>query len=58
MFLKSYLLKRGFLDGLHGLVLAVLHANAAFLKRAKLWDLRRASRPAPQPDAPAVTPPR
>ena len=58
VFLKSYLLKRGFLDGIHGLVLAVLHANAAFLKRAKLWDLRRASRPAPQPDAPAVTPPR
>jgi len=44
VFLKAYFLKRGFLDGLHGLVLAVLHANAAFLKRAKLWDLHRAAR--------------
>lgn len=42
--LKSFLLKRGFLDGAHGLVLAVLHANAAFLKQAKLWDLHRAAR--------------
>jgi hypothetical protein len=41
---KAYLLKRGFLDGLHGLVLAVLHANAAFLKQVKLWDLHRAAR--------------
>jgi hypothetical protein len=57
--LKAYLLKRGFLDGLHGAILAVLHANAAFLKQAKLWDLHRAARaeveqralaPAPSPD--------
>jgi glycosyltransferase involved in cell wall biosynthesis len=41
---KAYVLKRGFLDGLHGLVLAVLHANAAFLKQVKLWDLHRATR--------------
>jgi glycosyltransferase involved in cell wall biosynthesis len=58
VFLKSYLLKRGFLDGLHGLVLAILHANAAFLKKAKLWHLHRAARAAPSPDAPAATPPR
>lgn len=42
--LKSYLLKRGFLDGRHGLVLAALHASAAFAKHAKLWDLHRAAR--------------
>ncbi len=42
--LKAYVLKLGFLDGLHGLVLAALHANAAFLKQAKLWDLDRAAR--------------
>jgi glycosyltransferase involved in cell wall biosynthesis len=41
---KAYVLKRGFLDGLDGLVLAVLHANAAFLKQVKLWDLHRAAR--------------
>jgi glycosyltransferase involved in cell wall biosynthesis len=40
-FLKSYLLKRGFLDGRHGLVLAALHAHGTFLKHAKLWDLHR-----------------
>ena len=40
------LLRRGFLDGLHGLVLAALHANGTFLKYAKLWDLHRAARAA------------
>jgi glycosyltransferase involved in cell wall biosynthesis len=44
--LKSFLLKRGFLDGAHGLVLAIMHASAAFLKHAKLWDLHRAARAA------------
>jgi glycosyltransferase involved in cell wall biosynthesis len=46
VFLKSYLLKRGFLDGAHGLVLSAMHASAAFLKHAKLWDLHRAARAA------------
>jgi len=41
VFVKSYFLKRGFLDGLHGLVLSVLHAHGAFLKHVKLWDLHR-----------------
>ncbi len=54
VFLKAYLQKRGFLDGLHGLVLAVLHTHAAFLKNAKLWDLRRAARAA---DAVRAAPP-
>jgi len=43
VFLKAYLLRRGFLDGLHGLVLSVLHAHGAFLKYVKLWDLHRRS---------------
>jgi glycosyltransferase involved in cell wall biosynthesis len=54
VFLKAYLLRRGLLDGLHGLVLAVLHANATFLKKAKLWDLHRASRAAVDPGSPAA----
>jgi glycosyltransferase involved in cell wall biosynthesis len=41
-FLRAYVLKRGFLDGLHGFVLAALHAHGTLLKHAKLWDLRRA----------------
>ncbi len=40
-FLRAYVLKLGFLDGRHGLVLALLHAQGTFLKHAKLWDLRR-----------------
>jgi glycosyltransferase involved in cell wall biosynthesis len=52
---KAYLLRLGFLDGRHGLVLAVLHANAAFLKAVKLWDLDRASR-AGQAELPAASP--
>lgn len=43
---KALLLKRGLLDGAHGLVLAAMHASAAFLKHAKLWDLHRAARAA------------
>ncbi len=45
-FVRSYVVKRGFLDGLHGLLLAALHAHATFLKHVKLWDLHR--------DAPAA----
>jgi glycosyltransferase involved in cell wall biosynthesis len=43
-FLRAYVLKRGFLDGLHGFVLAALHAHATFLKHVKLWDLHRERR--------------
>ena len=42
-FLRAYLLKRGFLDGLHGFVLAAVHAHGTLLKYAHLWDLRRAA---------------
>jgi len=38
-FLKMYLVRRGFLDGLHGLVLSMLGAFTVFLKYAKLWEL-------------------
>lgn len=41
VFFKAYLLRRGFQDGLHGLVLSLLHAHGAFLKHVKLWDLHR-----------------
>ena len=37
-FVKMYLLRRGFLDGLHGLVLAVLSSAYVFVKYAKLWE--------------------
>jgi len=40
-FLKMYLLKAGFLDGLPGFIVAVLGSYYVFLKYAKLWELRR-----------------
>lgn len=41
MFIKIYILKRGFLDGLDGLVLALLKAGGSFFKYAKLIELQR-----------------
>lgn len=41
MFLKTYLIKRGFLDGFSGLVVSVLSATATFTKWAKLRYLQR-----------------
>jgi hypothetical protein len=40
MFLKLYLLKRGFLDGLPGLIACVLSGFHEFVKYAKLFELR------------------
>ena len=40
-FVKMYLLKRGFLDGIPGLILCVLSACYVFTKYAKLWHYRR-----------------
>lgn len=37
-FLRAYVLRRGFLDGLPGLVIAVATAFYVFLKYAKLWE--------------------
>ena len=42
-FLKSYVLKRGFLDGFGGFVASVLGAVGVFTKYSKLWYLWRAS---------------
>jgi (heptosyl)LPS beta-1,4-glucosyltransferase len=36
-FFKMYILKRGFLDGRHGLLLAILSANVIFTRYADLW---------------------
>jgi len=40
-FLKSYVLRRGFLDGRHGLILSLTAAFYVFLKYAKLWELQK-----------------
>jgi glycosyltransferase involved in cell wall biosynthesis len=38
VFIKMYILKLGFLDGIPGLILCVLSANYVFTKYAKLWE--------------------
>ena len=38
-FLKMYVARAGFLDGIHGLVLAMLGAFSVFLKYSKLWEM-------------------
>jgi glycosyltransferase involved in cell wall biosynthesis len=42
-FLKAYLLKRGFLDGAPGLMVAIMGAVSVFFKYAKLHELQRNS---------------
>lgn len=39
-FVKMYLLRRGFLDGIHGFILAVVSSAYVFVKYAKLWELQ------------------
>jgi hypothetical protein len=46
VFVKRYLLKLGFLDGLHGLLLALLSSVHVLLKYARLWELEQAARSA------------
>jgi glycosyltransferase involved in cell wall biosynthesis len=43
-FLKMYVVKQGFRDGLHGAVLCGLAACSVFTKYAKLWNLGRLER--------------
>jgi glycosyltransferase involved in cell wall biosynthesis len=38
-FLRNYLLKQGFRDGLPGLIMAVSYAYGVFAREAKLWEL-------------------
>lgn len=49
-FFKMYLLKQGFRDGMHGLVLATLYSSYTFSKYAKLWEIRLAGKTGPHAD--------
>jgi len=40
-FLRNYLLKQGFRDGIPGLIMAVSYAYAVFVREAKLWEMTR-----------------
>ncbi len=46
-FLKMYVLQLGFLDGLHGFILAALHSFYVLAKYAKLWEMWRKPPAAP-----------
>lgn len=44
MFIKTYLLQRGALEGFDGFMIAVLNAGGSFMKYAKLYELLRYGR--------------
>jgi glycosyltransferase involved in cell wall biosynthesis len=43
VFLKMYVLRLGFLDGMHGLLLSLVSSAYVFVKYTKLWELCRSS---------------
>ena len=46
-FLRNYVLKQGFRDGLPGLIIAASYAYGVFAREAKLWELARRHRAPP-----------
>ena len=40
-FFKMYILKRGFLDGLPGLIVSILSSYHVFIKYTKMWEMER-----------------
>jgi glycosyltransferase involved in cell wall biosynthesis len=46
-FLRCYFLRRGFMDGLPGLIIAVTTSYGVFAKYAKLWEVHRTRRNSP-----------
>ncbi|MBY4895634.1 glycosyltransferase family 2 protein [Cupriavidus sp. AU9028] len=49
-FVRTYLLRRGFLDGAQGLGVAMMNAHASYYKYIKLWHLQRTAGDAPAAD--------
>ena len=43
-FIETYFIKRGFLDGTHGLIAALGSTFGAFLKQARVWELSRSAK--------------
>lgn len=43
-FVRTYIIQRGFLDGIHGLVVCGLQAFGVFLKYAQLWEYHQLDR--------------
>jgi glycosyltransferase involved in cell wall biosynthesis len=55
-FLRNYLLRRGFTDGMAGLTLSLVNAYSVFLKFAKLWELGEGQAKSQNPDPKAQIP--
>lgn len=49
-FIKQYIIRLGFLDGIPGAIAVYLGVYGVFLKYAKLWDMGRRKRIAPRDD--------
>ena len=49
VFIQIYVIRRGFLDGRVGFLVAVLYSQGAFNKYAGLWTLRRQQNSKPEP---------
>ncbi len=49
-FWKNYLLRRGFQDGVPGLMVSVLSSTSVFFKFLKLWELHNQTKTGPVPD--------
>lgn len=45
-FIRTYFLKRGFLDGAHGLALAISNAEGSYYRYLKIWQLDQQKHPA------------
>lgn len=43
MFIKTYVIRRGFLDGMDGFIISIVHSGASFFKYAKLLEMQRSA---------------
>ncbi|OVE73838.1 hypothetical protein BVX94_02665 [bacterium B17] len=50
-FIRSYIIRRGFMDGLPGLIIATTTSFGVFLKYAKLWERQNSARQSADKDS-------
>ncbi|MBK7868197.1 MAG: glycosyltransferase family 2 protein [Ignavibacteriales bacterium] len=43
-FIQHYFIRRGFTDGVNGLIISILHATTNLMTYMKMWELKRADR--------------
>jgi hypothetical protein len=47
-FIRTFLFKQGFRDGVQGLIIAMFTAYSVFLKYAKVWEKRPQTKETPE----------